>query len=109
MTRDRDDRELRLRFRELPRRLDAVEHRHLDVHHDRVRLEALGQANGVASVARAADELEPPVGAEDRFERVEEVFVVFGDEDPVLRFRPHWDPGYRPSAGAGRCLNQEAV
>jgi hypothetical protein len=68
---------------QLPRRLDAVDLRHLDVHHDRVRLQLLDERDGLAAVPRLADDLEPPVGAQQLLERRREIGVVLGQNDPA--------------------------
>src|SRR5712691_1206806 len=85
---DRDDRQSRGGLLQLPRRLDAVQNRHLDIHHDGVGLEPDGELDGHPAVARAAGDLESPVRFEHGCERVEKVLVVFCDEDSVRR-RPH--------------------
>ena len=58
---DRDDRASGDCSAEQPRRLDAVEHGHLDVHHDGVEIQGLGEFDRFAPVGRAADDLEAPV------------------------------------------------
>jgi len=80
---DRDHREIGLALAQPLRRLHAVDPWHLDVHHDRVDAELLGQSEALAAVPGPPGDREPAVGCEHRFERGEEVFVVFGDEDAV--------------------------
>ena len=51
---------------DLPRRLDPVQLRHMQVHHDDIRFELERKLDGVAAVRRFADELEPVLERCDR-------------------------------------------
>jgi len=62
---------------------DAVHHRHLDVHHDEVRLQPFDQLDRLKAVASAADHGEASVPLEHGLECVEKRLVVFGDDDPM--------------------------
>jgi len=81
------DREHRERL-QLPRRLDAVDLGHLDVHHDGVGSELFGELDRLAAVARAPDDLEAVVPSEHLLDQGEEGGVVLRDENPV-RPDPH--------------------
>src|SRR5207249_2553651 len=74
----------RHRVAEPLRRLDAVEHRHADVHQHDVGLELERELDRLGAVRRAADDLDAVVRVQDRLERLEEEALVIGDEDT------HW-------------------
>ena len=66
---------------DLPRRLEAVHHRHCDVHQHDVRADRPGELHRLAPVARVARDLDPVVGRENGFERLREQPVVIGDQN----------------------------
>src|SRR3954447_3603622 len=82
VTADGDDRELRRRCPKLSRRLDAVEHGHLDVQHDRVGLNFLRELHGLPSVACSSGYDEAVVPLEQERDGVEERLVVLGQQNP---------------------------
>ena len=67
---------------EAPGRLDAVQHRHPDVHQDHVRRTSLGQRDGLGPVLGLADHLDVGLGLEDRPEPRADQRLVVADEDP---------------------------
>jgi hypothetical protein len=76
-----DDREVVRCRPQPPRRLHAVDHRHLDVHHDRVRPDLARELDGLLPVPGRPGNDEPLVLLEEQRDGVEERLVVFGDED----------------------------
>src|SRR4051812_32188149 len=72
---------------QLPRRLDAVEDRHLDVHHDGIGLHERRERHCVLPVAGAPGHGEAAVLLEKERDRVEERFVVLGNENAEHPFR----------------------
>jgi hypothetical protein len=63
------------------RRLDAVEHRHADVHQHDVRPVRLGQADGLLAVARLGDDRDRAGRLEHGLEARAHQRLVIGDED----------------------------
>ena len=80
---DRDDRKAGLLLPEELRRLDAVDPGHLDVHHDGVHAQPVREIDALPAVTSPPGDCKAPVRHEHRFERGEEVVVVFSDEDAV--------------------------
>ena len=66
------------------RRGDPVEDGHRDVHQDDVGPVVAGERDGLLAVRGAPDDGDPPVGREDRFERLGEEALVVGDQDSHL-------------------------
>src|SRR5215218_3623125 len=79
--------------------MEAVHHRHRNVHQDDVRPKALGQLNRVLSMLRDADELDPRLARKHRLQRLREQFVVVGDQDADWKFGPRY-----PRKGGGTQL-----
>src|SRR5262249_37780354 len=65
-------------------RLEAIEVRHLHVHHDDARPQRLRHLDRVAAVRRLADDLEPGIRGEQRDEQLARGRGVFGDQDADL-------------------------
>ena len=94
------------RSRICSRRGETVQHGHRDVHQDDVRLRARARARPRRSPSAArADDVDPPVGREDRLERLGEETLVVGDQHAHL-VRPHIAVRYSRH-GSGRSPAQD--
>ena len=97
------DREVRELGVDPPGRLDPVEDRHRDVHHDDVGLELAGQAHGLAAVAGLGDHRHAGV-LERPADRLAQELVIVGEEDPH-QVQPFVVRALRCSGGSPlRCL-----
>ena len=69
------------------RRLDAVQHRHPDVHQDHVRRPPLGQPHRLGPVLGLAGHLDVGLGLEDGPEPAPHERLVVADQDPDAHAR----------------------
>ena len=83
-----DDREIGRRLAEAPRRLDAVEDRHLDVHDDGIGRNLFRERDRLSAVARASGHDEAVVLLEQERDGLEERLVVLGNENSERRGHP---------------------
>jgi hypothetical protein len=60
---------------------DAVQPRHVQVDHDRIRAEAIGELDRGESVVRGADDDQTGLPVDQRPEGLDEQFVVVGEQD----------------------------
>jgi hypothetical protein len=74
-------------LQDLPRRLDAVQLRHRDVHDDDVRAELLDEIDRGPAVARFADDLDLLVRLEDAAQALSDHGVIVNQEDANLLHR----------------------
>jgi len=85
-------------------RLDAVRHRHPDVHDDDVRREL----DRLPSVGRLADDLQVVFGVDERRERGAQQRLIVDDEDPWSSHRTFdRDLGDHPEAAIGERLGDK--
>ena len=69
------------RSTDAPRRLDAVDERHADVHQRHVRGERRCKVDGLEAILRRADDGNPLVGREQGLHHLDEQRLVIHDED----------------------------
>src|SRR6266511_2994758 len=95
------------------RRLEAVQGRHVDVHHDCVRPKRVGEHHRLGAVPGATDDDKPKVHSENGGERLRVSVVVVGDEDAMgascvgsvhdKSFRSTEAADWRPGRGPKTC------
>ena len=90
----RDAAEARMVAAQARDRGDAVEERHVQVHHDRVRTELVHQLEGGEPVARGGHHFELFLTLDERAQALEEEVVVVRQENPdstqARRLGGHW-------------------
>jgi len=80
-----DEAELRMVLAQARDRGDAVDDRHVEVDHHRVRLQRVGQFDRVETVACRPDDRQLGLVLDQRLERREETLVVVRQEDANRR------------------------
>ena len=82
---DKDDPTLGLILPDQPRRLDAIQTRHHDIHRHHLGAQRRGLPHRLLAVGGTAHYLNAPIGGERHLRRLDEIRVVINNENAHLR------------------------